>query len=333
MYNLSRACAPVATPQRARSAVVHPHRSVVCRFFGQKRVVPGNNFSRKQYEESVGSMLATVTTPAPPATESAPAVAPEQIAHEQQNGHSLHVVKPEKHIEETPAQANGHAAVDSAEAVAAQQVAVEEEVAAEQEHIKAPEATAEVQLPVAEPETVPEAVTAAELKTKAVTEPKAAPAEDQKEATVLAAAAAAEPAAPAEAKPQPAPAAEPKAAASPAGLEPSVKEALVKSSTGSKAAGKVREQLEPTAEAVQQEGRVLKPTKARTEPKTPASKAKKVPQAATPRNLVFVTAEVGATAVTSHCAESAMSALYQLTGTPICDWYQHSAVIGNFMCK
>lgn len=260
-------------------------------------------------------MLATVTTPAPPATESAPAVAPEQIAREQRNGHSLHVVKPDKHLEEAPAQANGHAAVDSAEAVASQQVAVEEEVAAQQEHNNAPEATAEVQLPVAEPETVLEAVTAAEPVTKPVAEPKAAPAEDQQQETVLAAAAA-EPAAAIEFKPQPPQKSEPKAAASPAVLDPSVKEALVKSSTGSKAPSKLREQLEPTAEAVQQEGRVLKPTKARTEPKTPASKAKKVPQAATPRNLVFVTAEVGASAVTSHCAESALSALYQLTGKP-----------------
>lgn len=57
-------------------------------------------------------------------------------------------------------------------------------------------------------------------------------------------------------------------------------------------AAKLLEQLEKAAGAVVQETRVLKPTKARTEPKTPSAKAKPVPQATTPRNLVFVTSEV-----------------------------------------
>jgi len=57
-------------------------------------------------------------------------------------------------------------------------------------------------------------------------------------------------------------------------------------------AAKLLEQLEKAAGSVLQETRVLKPTKARTEPKTPSAKAKPVPQATTPRNLVFVTSEV-----------------------------------------
>lgn len=202
--------------------------SVVTRFFkSNKRQLGSNdsNFTRKQYEETIGGFLQTATSAPAEAEESAPAPAPEQ---HNVNGHSLHVVKPQQPTEAAPAEeSNGHAA----------------EAAVQGHAVSSPDPIAE--LAVAEPKL--EQPPAAE---KAETE------------SAKSDAAAAEPA------------------------------AKVQTVQADEAAGSVFKHIGKAAEAAQQEGRVLKPAKARTEPKTPAAASKKVPQAANPRNLVFVTAEV-----------------------------------------
>lgn len=281
-----------------------PRLSVRAHFFG-KRAQPGNNFSRKQYEDTLGAMLATA--PAPPAHPEADQGQRQSPQHleqqvEQSNGHALHVVKPDKPIEEAPAQQNGHAAAASAETLDQQSVVADKQ--------QAPE----VPLPVvSEPETTEaeQPVTAAELAPAPVAnEQPAAPAAEMQTMSSSAAAVqdavteAAEPVAAATkamavpAKAEAAPEATAAEAAVPAAQQQQQQEAPAKTSKPSNGklptGAKLLEQLEQAAGAIlgQQEGRVLKPAKARTEPKTPASKTKKVPQATIPRNLVFVTAEV-----------------------------------------
>lgn len=248
---------------KSRQSVPSRSRSVVCSFFGKKQQHSTPGITRKQYEDTIGGLLATALTSPAPTTEQSqpPAVAPE---HQQQNGHGLHVVKPEKRFEDQTAQEDRHAVPDSSsqtEAAASLQTAVEAEVT------QPGEAAAELQLPVVEPVVVTEAAV------KPVADPKAesAPAKSKEQQTVLESAT--------------------KEAETKAFADPPVKKDS-NPSKSSKFAGKMQEQTEQVAGSAQQEGRVLKPTKARTEPKTSASQAKKVPQTANPRNLVFVTAEV-----------------------------------------
>jgi hypothetical protein len=308
-------------------------------FFG-KRSQPGNNFSRKQYEDTLGAMLATAPAPAQH-TEADQGQRHQQehqqVEQQQQNGHGLHVVKPDKPIEEAPAQQNGHAAVASASETLEQQQAV---VADDQQHAPEAPAAAELQLPaVSEPAEITEAeepvtFTAAELAV-ADEQPAATAAAAQQTAPQSAAAAAKDAAAAPKSKTAPVKA----EAASEAAQQQQKHEALVKSSTtsGSKlpTGAKLLEQLEQAAGAIlgQPEGRVLKPAKARTEPKTPASKAKKVPQATNPRNLVFVTAEVRTPAgrAKQHPAQTA-AALASLPVTQhasfACSRLTHTIVLG-----
>jgi hypothetical protein len=206
----------------------------------------------------------------------------------------LHVVKPEKPLEDQNSWGQSHAVPGSAsqtEAAASLQTAVEEQVAAEQELMQPAKAAAELQLPAVEPVVEREAAQPA-------AEPKAVPGEaDFKEQqTALESAA--------------------KEAATKAYADPPVEKDSTPSKS-SKFAGKMQEQTEQAAGSAQQEGRVLKPTKARTEPKTPASKAKKVPQTANPRNLVFVTAEV-------WC-----SILLECAPTPACMCHDDSVLAAN----
>lgn len=294
----------------SRTAASHPRQAVRAHFFG-KRAQPGNSFSRKQYEDTLGAMLATA--PAPPAH---PAEADQgqrqspqhQEQHvEHSNGHALHVVKPDKPIEEAPAQQNVHAAAASAETLDQQSAVVADKQTAP-----------EVSLPVVsepEPETTEaeQPVTAAELApAPAANEQPAAPAAETQtvsssaaavqdaatEAAEPVAAATKEMAVPAKAEAETAAEATAAEAAVPAAQqqqqEAPAKTSKLPSNGKLPTGAKLLEQLEQAAGAIlgQPEGRVLKPAKARTEPKTPASKTKKVPQATNPRNLVFVTAEV-----------------------------------------
>lgn len=280
----------------ARPGVQRHKRIVAAHFFGKRAAQPGNSFSRKQYEDTLGAMLATA--PAPPAHTEAEQGQRHSPQHQEQpvehsNGHALHVVKPDKPIEEAPAQQNGHAAVASAETLQQQSVVADKQQEA-----------AELPTPVvSKPETAEttkaeQPVTAAELAPAPVAkEQPAVPAAEKQAASSSAAAVqdtvtkAAEPANKAMAVPA-------KAEATAAEAQQQKQEAPAKSSKTSNGklptGAKLLEQLEQAAGAIigQQEGRVLKPAKARTEPKTPASKTKKVPQATNPRNLVFVTAEV-----------------------------------------
>jgi hypothetical protein len=239
----------------------------VCSFFGKKQQHKTPGITRKQYEDTIGGLLATALTSPAPTTESQPqsAVAPE---HQQQNGHSLHVVKPEKSLEDQKAQEDSHAVPDSPSQTEAA-AAVVKEVAAEQQLAQPAEAAAELQLPAMESMAVTEAAAQPVAEPKAESAPAKAKSKEQQ--TVL------------------------ESAAKEAAIKAFAEAPVEKDSTPSKSskfAGKMQEQTEQAAGAAQQEGRVLKPTKARTEPKTSASKAKKVPQTANPRNLVFVTAEV-----------------------------------------
>lgn len=206
-------------------------------------------------------MLQTVSSPAPPSTESVPpsGATAQPVVHDDQNGQDMHVVKPEKPVDTTDAQLESQAVEDShaaeastsqTEAAAALKAAIEKEAA--------------VQLA---------------LKAELAAAAAKAALQEQLEAAAAAAAASSDD--------------------SQVSAPPSAEE-LVKADT---ATGKLQQQLhqnkdtmaadqQQNKEAAAQEGRVLKPAAARTEPKTPGAKGRKVPQAANPRNLVFVTAEV-----------------------------------------
>lgn len=239
-------------------------RSVACSFFGNKRAGPNNNFSRQQYEQAIGNLLQTVSSPAPPSTESVPpsGATAQPVVHDDQNGQGMHVVKPEKAVDTTHAELESQAVEDSHAAEAS---------TSQTDAAAALKATIEK-----------EAAVQAALKAELAAAAAKAALQEQLQAAAAAAAAAAA-------------GSDDSQAASP----PSAEE-LVKADT---ATGKLQQQLhqnkdalagdqQQNKEAAAQEGRVLKPAAARTEPKTPGAKGRTVPQAANPRNLVFVTAEV-----------------------------------------
>lgn len=241
-------------------------RSVACSFFGNKRAGPNNNFSRQQYEQAIGNLLQTVSSPAPPPTESVPpsGATAQPVVHDGQNGQAMHVVKPEKAVDVTHVELESQAVEDSH---AAEASTTQTEAAAA---LKA--------------EIEKEAAVQFALKAELAAAAAKAALQQQLEAAAAAAAAAA---------------ADSNDTTSQASPPPSAEE-LVKADT---ATGKLQQQLhqnkdalaadqQQNKEAAAQEGRVLKPAAARTEPKTPGAKGSKVPQAANPRNLVFVTAEV-----------------------------------------
>lgn len=271
---------PLSTRRVSPTAagVSRRHSVVVSAFFKNgKRPASENGFSRSQYEATIGSLLQTVKAPAPPAE---PAEVTQQHTPDPPaaNG-NMHVITPsapeappaapEPSVPEAPA-----AEAPAAEAAAV--VVVDAPVA--EEEVATPATAAEEVSPAAEPVDATPVAAATEA---------AAPAAPAAEEATSADAATPAPTA---ADPQPATPATPAAAEGAEATAAVVKEAPKKKPA---AWQQLKEVLGAVVDApAEKEGRVLKPTKPRMEPKTPASRAKKVPQAATPRNLVFVTAEV-----------------------------------------